>query len=257
MTAADPRGLHPPVSGQVGGSEREPLHAWRGATDLLDVGHAAGRLEDGVHQDRPVQAGLRLELGEQPVDVRDVLGALHLRHHHHVEPVADRGDQGGQVVEHPGAVEGVDARPELRRPAPSSEAGRGLRDRHQSFARGHLVVGLDGVLEVAEQDVDGAGQLRHLGRHLRVGRVEEVDGPGRSRRDLAERLGGADRERAEEVLGTAGGHGRNVPPLPGHRYDALLTLVPRARSARTSLPIPVPRAARGTTISSAERSPCP
>ena len=138
--------------------------------------------------------------------------------------VADRGDQGGQVVEHPRAVEGVDARPQLRRSAPAPEIGGVLRDRHQALARGHLVVGLDGVLEVAEQHVDGADQLRHLGRHLLVRRVEEVDGPARSGRDLAERLGGADRERAEEVLGAAvRAWAERTAAVGRGRYDALLT----------------------------------
>ena len=40
----------------------------------------------------------------------------------------------------------------------------------------------DGVLEVAEQHVDRADHVGHLGRHLRVARVEEVDHPGRPRR---------------------------------------------------------------------------
>ena len=196
MAAADAGGLHPAVGGEVGRAEREALHARGGTADLLDVGHAAGRLEDRVHEDRAVETGLGLELGEHPVDVVDVLGALHLRHHDHVELVADLGDQGRQVVEHPRAVERVDPGPELGR----AEV-RLLRDPHQAGAGGLLVIGLDGVLEVAEQDVDVADHVGDLGRHLLVARVEEVDraaGPGG---DLADRLGGADGERAEEVLG--------------------------------------------------------
>ena len=103
MAAAHPGRLHPTVGGEVGRAEREALHPRRGAADLLDVGDAAGGLEDRVHQDRAVQPGLGLELGEQPVDVVDVLGALHLRHHDHVELVADLGDQRGQVVEPQGS----------------------------------------------------------------------------------------------------------------------------------------------------------
>ena len=114
MAAADARRLHPPVGGEVGRAERQPLHARRRAADLLDVGHAAGGLEDGVHEDRPVEAGLRLELGEQPVDVVDVLGSLDLGDHDHVERVAGFEHGGGQVVEPPRRVEAVDPRPELR-----------------------------------------------------------------------------------------------------------------------------------------------
>ena len=40
-----------------------------------------------------VEAGLGLELGEQAVDVVDVLGPLDLRDHDHVELVADLGDE--------------------------------------------------------------------------------------------------------------------------------------------------------------------
>ena len=72
------------------------------ATDLLDVGHSPGGLENGVDQQRLGQSGAGLELGQQPIDVVDVLGALDLRDHDHVETVADLADQRGQVVEHPG-----------------------------------------------------------------------------------------------------------------------------------------------------------
>ena len=50
-------------------------------------------LEDRVDEDRPVEARLGLELGEQAVDVVDVPGALDLGDHHHVELVADLGDE--------------------------------------------------------------------------------------------------------------------------------------------------------------------
>ena len=50
-----------------------------------------------------VEAGLGLELGEQAVDVVDVLGALDLRDHDHVERVAGLGDRGDEVVEAPTA----------------------------------------------------------------------------------------------------------------------------------------------------------
>ena len=116
MAAADARRLHPAARGQVGRAERDALHARARAGDLLDVGHAAGRLEDRVHQQRLRQAGARLELGQQPVDVVDVLRALDLRHHDHVELVADLGDERDQVVEHPRRVQAVDPGPQLRLP---------------------------------------------------------------------------------------------------------------------------------------------
>ena len=198
MAAAHAGRLHPAVGGQVGRPEGEALHPRRGAADLLDVHHAAGGLEDRVHEDRPLQPGLGLELGEQPVDEVDVLGALHLRHHHHVELVADLGDQRGQVVEAPGGVERVDPRPQLGRTEVCLPG-----DLHQPGARGLLVVGLDGVLEVAEEYVDLADHAGDLRGHLLVAGVEEVDRSARAGRDLAERIRGTDRERGEEVLGAA------------------------------------------------------
>ena len=85
VAAADPGGLHAAVGGQVGGAERQALHAGAGGADLLDVGHAPGGLEDGVHEQRLGEPGLGLELGEQAVDVVDVLGALDLGDHDDVE----------------------------------------------------------------------------------------------------------------------------------------------------------------------------
>ena len=79
MAAADAGRLHPPVGGEVGRAERQALHARRRGADRLDVGHAAGGLEDCVDEDRPVEPGLGLELGEQPIDVVDVLRPLDLR----------------------------------------------------------------------------------------------------------------------------------------------------------------------------------
>ena len=105
------------------------------------------------HQ-RSVEARLGLELGKQPVDVVDVPRPLDLRDHDHLELVADLGDELGEVVEHPGAVEAVDPRPELG----VAEVGL-LADPDQPFPRRDLAVDGDRVLEVPEQDV---GLLRHV-----------------------------------------------------------------------------------------------
>lgn len=77
----------------------------------------------------------------------------------------------------------------------------GLRDVDEALTGGLLAVGLDRVLEVAEEDVDGADHPRDLRGHLLVARVEEVDHPAGAGGDLTHRRRGADRERAEEVLG--------------------------------------------------------
>ena len=87
--------------------------------------------------------GLGLELGEQAVDVVDVLGALDLGDHDHVEPLADLGDRGGEVVERPRRVERVDPGPQLRVVVVPR-----LADLDQAGARRLLVARRDAVLEV-------------------------------------------------------------------------------------------------------------
>ena len=101
-----------------------------------------------MDEDRPVEPRLRLELGEQAVDVVDVPGALDLRDHDHLELVADLGDEREEVVEHPRALERVDPGPQRG----VAEVGL-LRDLDEAVARGLLAVDRDRVLEVAEQDV--------------------------------------------------------------------------------------------------------
>jgi hypothetical protein len=151
-----------------------------------------------VDEDRALQAVLGLELGEQPVDVVDVPGALDFRDHDHVEAVADLADERDEVVEHPGRVEGVHARPQ--RGAAEVDLAA---DFEPPAARGLLAIGRDRVLEVAEQDVGLRRDVRQLRGHLLVRRVEEVDHPRGCDRDLEQRVGGALGERLGEVTGIA------------------------------------------------------
>ena len=103
-----------------------------------------------------------------------------------------------QVVEHPGRVERVHARPQ--RGAAEVDLAADL---HEPLARGLLAVGGHGVLEVAEQDVGRRRDVGQLRGHLLVRRVEEVDHPRGRDRDLEQRIGGADGERLGEVTGIA------------------------------------------------------
>ena len=198
VASADAGGLHPPGGGQVRGPEAHSLHPGAGGRDLLQVRDALRRLEDRVDEQRLCQAGLGFELGEQAVDVVDVPRALDLRDHDHVELVADLGHELGQVIEHPGALERVDAGPQL-----CVAEVRLLGDLDQSLAGRDLLLDRNGVLEVAEQDV---GLLRHIGdlrRHLLVRGVEEVDHPGGAEGDLAQGLGRVEGQRFEEVAGVS------------------------------------------------------
>jgi hypothetical protein len=101
-----------------------------------------------VHLDRAGDAALGLELGEQPVDVVQVLRPSTFGHHDDVEAVADLGDQRRQVVEHPGRVERVDPRPQLGAPRSA------VRATSTRPARAAALLAAGRVLEVAEQDVD-------------------------------------------------------------------------------------------------------
>src|SRR5205807_578489 len=77
----------------------------------------------------------------------------------------------------------------------------------QPFAGGLLLVDRHRVLEVAQEDVDGRRDVGHLGEHLLVREVHEVDHPAWLERNLEPRVGGADRERLGEITGVT--HGRN------------------------------------------------
>ncbi len=145
------------------------------------------------------QAGLRLELGEQAVDVVDVLGSLDLGDHDHVELVADLGDGGGEVVETPRRVEAVDPRPELR-VAEVDVLARPRRDRRAPLPS----VGTARRPRGWRAGCRPSARCRAPWRRIFVvGGREEVDHPARPERDLADGLGGADGERPEEVLGRA------------------------------------------------------
>src|SRR5436305_469626 len=83
--------------------------------------------------------------GEQAVDVMDVLRALDLGDHDHVETVTDLADELCEVVEDPGRLERVDACPQRR--VAELHLGADLPQ-----ARTGCLLAVDGhrVLEVAE-----------------------------------------------------------------------------------------------------------
>ena len=202
MPAADARGLHAARGSQIGRSEAHAVHARGGGGDGLDIVDALGRLEDGVDEDRLLDAMLGFELGKQLVEVVDVPRPLDLGQHDDVELVADGGDDLAHVVEHPRAVEAVDARP---------QAGRSeivvARHSDEASARGFLLVGGDGVLEVAQHDVDLTGDVLDLGADLLVVRRHEMNHALQPHGERAVGFRSADGEWGVEFLrGAAGGH---------------------------------------------------
>jgi hypothetical protein len=138
---------------------------------------------------------------------------------------ADLGDEGGEVVEDPGALQRVDAGPERG----AAEVGL-LGGLDQALAGGLLAVDRDRVLEVAEQDVGLAGDARRLFDHLLVREVEEVDHPRRGHGDLAKGLGGADRLGLEEVSWVSHGRKSNGRGDRGGRAGAVPSCCVRSRT---------------------------
>ena len=88
------------------------MHARRGAGDVGDIVDALGGFENGVDQDRFLDAVLGFELRQKLIEIMDVPGAFDLRQHDDVELLADGGDDLGNIVEHPRRIERVDARPQ-------------------------------------------------------------------------------------------------------------------------------------------------
>ncbi len=170
MPAADARRLHAARGSEIGRPQAHPVHARRRGGNGLDVLHALGRLQDGVDQDRLLDGVLGLELRQQLIQIVDVPRALDLGQHDDVELVAGFAHDLDDVVEHPRAVEAVDARPqaglaEVRLACHLDEAA----------ARRFLVGGGDGVLEIAEHDVDLPCDILDLRADLLVVRRHEMD----------------------------------------------------------------------------------
>ena len=103
------------------------------------------------------------ELRQQLVEIVDVPGSVDLGQHDDVELVADSADDLDHVVERPGRIECVDARPQSGRPEIDL-----LRHLDEAFARGLLGLDRNGVFQIAEHHVDLPHKLRHLGAHLFV-----------------------------------------------------------------------------------------
>ena len=203
MAAADTRRLHAARGRQIGRAQAHAVHARAGAGDGLHVLDALGRLQDGVDQDRLAQRVLGLELRQQLVEVVDVPGPFDLRQHDDVELGAGGRHDLQDVVERPGRVQRIDARPQAR----LAEVVR-LRHGDETPPRSHLGVGGNGILEIAEHGVDLGDQLAKACADLFVVRRHEVDHALEPHRQLPIRLGCADGERAEMLGGRADdGHG--------------------------------------------------
>ncbi len=196
VPAADAGGLHAARRGEVGGAETHAVHARAGHRDLVDILDALRGFEQRMDQDRASDAVLGFELRQELIDVVDVPRALDLGHDDDIELVADGADDLDHVVEHPRAVQRVDAGPQ--RGGAEIHALGGL---DEAGARRLLRVGRDRVLQIAAEHIDLLRRLRKLAADLLDLRREEMDHPLRPDREFAQRRGRADRERAIEMCG--------------------------------------------------------
>jgi hypothetical protein len=154
MSAADARRFHASRCGEIGRSQAHAVHAWTGAGDRLNVLDPLRRLQDGVNQDRLAQGMLGLELGKQLIEIVDVPRPLDLGQHDDVEFGAGGRHDLQDVVEPPGRVQRIDARPQTG----LSEVVR-LRHGDEALPRRHLRVSWNRILEVAEHRVDPRDQV--------------------------------------------------------------------------------------------------
>ena len=82
---------------------------------------------------------------------------------------------------------------------PVSPKSHDLRHGDETLSRGFLGVGGNGVLEIAEHDVDLSDELGDFGAHFLDMRRHEMDHPLEPQRQFAQRHWRADRERLEEI----------------------------------------------------------
>ena len=137
----------------------------------------------------------RFELRQQLVEIVDVPGALDLGQHDDVELVADRGDDLGDVVERPGRVERVDARPQAGRRRSRSPCAIAMKPaRAASLASAGMASS-----RLPSTTSTWRDQLGHLGAHLLDVRRHEMDHALEPHRQFAQRRGRADGERLKEL----------------------------------------------------------
>ncbi len=169
MATADARRFHAAGGRKISRAEAHAVHARARRGDGFDVLHAFGGFKNGVDQDRFWQRVLGFELREELVQVVDVPRPFDLRQHDHVELAADGRHDLENVVERPGRVERIDARPQSRL-AVVEGAGHG----DEALPCRDLGVGRDGVLEIAEHDVHLGDQIADAGADLLVVRRDEM-----------------------------------------------------------------------------------
>ena len=146
-----------------------------------------------MDEDRARHRVSGFQLGQKLVQIMDVPGAFDLGQHYHVQLVAAGGDNLGQVVERPGAVERIYPGPKARRAEIVC-----ICEIDEPGAGGFLCVGGDGVLQVAEDHVDLGNEFRHLGANFLDMRRDEVNHALQPHRNFTIRIGRADGQGREK-----------------------------------------------------------
>ena len=116
-----------------------------------------------MHQKRLLQSRFGFKLRKKSVHIVNVLRALHLGDHDHIELVADFANKRRQIIERPWRVKTVHPGPQL-----GVSHRNGLAHMHQPGACRLFVGGRNSVFEIAEEDIHGGGDLAHLGHHFGV-----------------------------------------------------------------------------------------
>ena len=88
------------------------MHAWGGGGNLVDILHAFRRFQNGMDHDRFFDTIARLKLGQQLVAIMNIPNPFHFGHHDDIKLVADLSDNLGEIIQHPWAVERIEARPQ-------------------------------------------------------------------------------------------------------------------------------------------------
>src|SRR5215470_2511093 len=136
------------------------------------------------------------ELGQELVEIVDIPRALHLGQHDDVELVADGGNDLDDIIERPGRIERID-------PGPKSGYAVVVRLTHLDEAAPRRLFGVDrnGVLQIAEHDVDLADKVWNFLAQLFEVRRHEMDHALKPYRQIVQRNGRPDGKRLEELTG--------------------------------------------------------
>jgi hypothetical protein len=133
---------------------------------------------------------------QELIHVVNVPRPFDLRHHDHVESIAEPHDQIRHILQMPRRVQRIDA-------APIADilAQQHFAHLHRARARRILGVGGDGVFQIGQQHIDLARHVRRLGAHLLQMRRYEMDHPLQRDGQLPQRRRRARGQGGEEVTG--------------------------------------------------------